>query len=97
MLSWHGLLFYCGLYAAAIAHTIATLVSVVARVYFAVGEQEHNDERNMVTDLQKFSARMRARHATGLTFKSDVLNDENHDSLFPRALSNGLRYVFDGK
>ena len=31
----------------------------------------------------------------GLVLKSEVLGGENHNTIFPRALSNGLRFVFD--
>ena len=41
------------------------------------------------------SAAIRSRHYRGLALKSDVRAGENHNTIFPRALSNGLRFVFD--
>jgi predicted alpha/beta superfamily hydrolase len=67
-----------------------------ARVYFAVGAREGNSEHDMVVDLQQFSSRLRKRQYQGLFLETAVLDDETHNSVFPRALSNGLRFVFEG-
>ena len=66
-----------------------------ARVYLAVGGSEGNAERDMVTDLQAFAKKLQAYK--GVRLESDVLADETHNSVFPRALSNGLRFVFEGR
>lgn len=60
-----------------------------ARVYIAAGASE---DPIMAADLRKFAARIRTR-----ALDADVLADETHNSIFPRALSNGLRFVFDGR
>jgi hypothetical protein len=46
----------------------------------------------MAVDLRKLAARIRTR-----ALDADVLADETHNSIFPRALSNGLRFVFEGR
>jgi uncharacterized protein len=66
-----------------------------ARAYFAVGASEGNSERDMVMDLQQFTRRLRGYK--GLALDADVLGDETHNSVFPRALSNGLRFVYQGR
>lgn len=66
-----------------------------ARVYLAVGSREGNGDHDMVVDLQRFAKQL--RHYEGLAMKSDVLDEETHNSVFPRALSNGLRFVFEGR
>jgi predicted alpha/beta superfamily hydrolase len=45
----------------------------------------------MVEDLLKLEKQMRARNYEGLTLQVDVLNDENHESVFAGLLSRGLR------
>lgn len=68
-----------------------------ARLYLSVGSREHNASIDMVGDLEELSRRLRASGYSGLQFESQVLDDETHNSVFPRALSNGLRYVFEGR
>lgn len=63
-----------------------------ARVYMAAGDIENSQ---MGRDLTQFAAQLR-RHRT-LALSSHVLDDETHNSIFPRALSNGLRFVFEGR
>ena len=73
----------------------ARVAALEARVYIAVGGSEGNSQRDMVVDLQQFSKQLRGYK--GLALDSDVLNAETHNSVFPRALSNGLRFVFEGR
>jgi predicted alpha/beta superfamily hydrolase len=70
---------------------------LAARVYMTVGAFEGNGDHDMVVDLRQFAARLRAAKFNGLELSSAVLDGETHNSLFPRALSNGLRYVFEGR
>jgi predicted alpha/beta superfamily hydrolase len=71
--------------------------SLDARVYMAVGSREGGTDRRMVGDLQEFLSALRKRKFRGLVVGGSVLDDETHNSLFPRALSNGLRFVFEGR
>ena len=68
-----------------------------ARMYLAVGALERNEERDMPDDLRAFARKLQSRHYAGLVLSSAVLDDETHNSVFPRALSNGLRFVFEGR
>ncbi len=70
---------------------------LAARVYYGVGSREVNPHRSMVADLEAFSAQVRGRGYLGLGLRADMLADETHNTVFPRALSNGLRFVFDSR
>lgn len=64
--------------------------------YFCVGSREHNEERNMVTDLAAFLSQVREHEYDGLVLGDLVMTNETHNSVFPGGLSNGLRFVFEG-
>lgn len=64
------------------------------RVYMAVGSSEGNSEHDMVNDLQRFAKTVRER-VPHVASRCNVLDAETHNSVFPRALSNGLRFVFE--
>lgn len=63
-----------------------------ARVYAATGALEVNAERDMPEDLRRFAARLSRERYPNLELRAEILDDETHNSVFPRALSNGLRY-----
>lgn len=65
--------------------------SLPATVYLAVGSREGNARRDMVGDLRLLARRLEDRGYAGLGVRADVLDGETHDSVFPRALSDGLR------
>jgi predicted alpha/beta superfamily hydrolase len=62
-----------------------------ARVYMGVGDSE---DPQMPADFRAMAAQLRKHKYAGLALSADVLNHENHNTVFPRALSNGLRWVF---
>jgi predicted alpha/beta superfamily hydrolase len=68
-----------------------------ATVYYAVGRRQVNGDHSMVSDLEAFSSQVRRRAYKGLELRADILGDETHNSIFPRALSNGLRFVFGSR
>ena len=65
------------------------------RLYLTVGSRERNGNIDMVSDLQRFGERLQSRGFPELSLRYEVLDNETHNSVFPRALSNGLRYVFE--
>ena len=65
-----------------------------ARVYLGVGSREGNAQRDMVNDLRTMAARLTMRKT--LAVKREVFDDETHDSVFPTAVSRGIRFVFEG-
>lgn len=66
--------------------------SAAVRLYAATGSLETNRERDMPADLRRFGARLTPDRWPKLEVRYEVLNDETHNSVFPRALSNGLRF-----
>lgn len=65
-----------------------------ARVYLAVGAREGNGEHDMVVDLRRMAAALAKRKE--LAVRREVFDDETHDSVFPTAVSRGIRFVFEG-
>lgn len=62
------------------------------KVYLAVGASEAAE---MPRDLQTFAGRLK-KHP-GLRVRQEVLEGETHNSVFPSAMSRGIRWVFDGR
>ena len=46
----------------------------------------------MPADLRRFGARLTRERWPNLDVRSKILDDETHHSVFPRVLSNGLRF-----
>lgn len=67
------------------------------KLFCGVGSREHNGEltESMVVDLQQFVDALRRRNDAP-NIRMEVFDDETHDSVFPTALSRGIRFVFDG-
>lgn len=68
-----------------------------ARAYFSVGDRERNTQHDMVGDLRRLATTLEADPPPGLAFDWEVAENETHNSIFPRALSNGLRFVLEGR
>lgn len=66
------------------------------RAYFSVGDQEVNQCWNMPEDLKRFTEKLRNMELDHLEIMQDIGSEETHNSIFPSALSNGLRFIFDG-
>jgi predicted alpha/beta superfamily hydrolase len=64
--------------------------------YFSVGDREINNTWNMPKDLKDFINILQAKGLDYLELKTDLGDNQTHNSIFPSALSNGLRFVFDG-
>lgn len=65
-------------------------------VYLAVGswEEQPQNQGFMVTELERFAAQLAARRDPNLIVKHRVFEDETHASIFPAALSTGIRHLF---
>ena len=61
-----------------------------ARGLLAAGSQE---ARGMRLDLLSFTAQVKSHHYEPLEMKSIILEDENHNTIFPSGFSQGLRFV----
>ncbi len=68
-----------------------------ARLYMCVGSREMNGQHDMVADLEKLAATLKKRRYAGLEVESLVMPDETHNSVYPGGISNGLRFVLEGR
>ena len=66
------------------------------KAYFTVGDREINNQWNMPEDLKQFVEKLRSKKMDNLNIKFEIGENETHNSIFPYAMSNGLRFVFDG-
>lgn len=64
------------------------------RVYLAAGE---NDGRNIIEDLSRLEKLLKKRNYEGLAYRVRFFPDETHRTVFPIAVSHGLRFVFEEK
>jgi predicted alpha/beta superfamily hydrolase len=70
--------------------------SLDAQVYFCIGAWENYKKTPMVDHQKQFVKQIKSRSYKGLTISSHVFHGETHNSVFPAALSRGLR-VTNGK
>lgn len=64
------------------------------RAFFTVGSREINNRWNMVDDLRRFTQNLEQANIVGVNFQVSILDNETHNTVFPRAFSDGLRYIF---
>lgn len=62
-----------------------------AKVFLAVGSGE---APGMRTDLQRFAEQVEKHEYGSFQMESTILENENHNTIFPYGFSRGLRYVF---
>lgn len=63
---------------------------VNTRLYMASGSDE-----GRIDDMQiEFIAKLKGRNWTGITYLSEILDQETHRTVFGRGFTNGLRYLF---
>lgn len=65
-----------------------------ARVYLAAGQ---NDGPNIVEDHGRLEKVLGSRHYQGLEYRAVLFPEETHRTVFPIAVSHGLRFVFAGE
>lgn len=75
---------------------LAAMKAKPIKVYCAVGDREVNQQWNMPVDLKAFVDRLEQHQWSGLDLSFKVMSNETHNSVFPTALSNGIRHVFEG-
>jgi hypothetical protein len=61
--------------------------------YFAAGSMEHDARGSMVNDLKTFYDSL--PKDKGFKSKIEIIEDENHVSMVPIALTKGLKYLFE--
>ena len=67
------------------------------RAYMTVGSREINQQHDMVADLRRLASTLEGRRYPRLRLRWEVAENETHNSVFPRGLSNGLRFVLEGR
>ena len=65
-----------------------------AKVFFGVGKYENQSEYAMADDMQLMVKQLKSRDYPHLQVTDYVFDQETHNSVFPGALSRGLREVF---
>lgn len=68
--------------------------SLKARLYLAAGE---DDGPNILRDLKRLDAVLGERYYEGLEYRVRLFPEETHRTVFPIAVSHGLRFVFAGE
>ena len=63
------------------------------QIYLAVGDHENQTGRPMVDELQMYAAAIREQEDPAVNVTVRVFDDETHASIYPAALSAGLRYL----
>ncbi len=68
-----------------------------ARVFLSVCSLENPPEgrQPMVEDLERLARQIRGRNYPRLELETQIFPDEGHNSVFPAALSRGLRWLFE--
>lgn len=69
--------------------------SLKANVFYTIGGWENPKICPMVSQMKQFVAKVKSRNYKGLSINSHVFASETHNSVFPAALSRGLRVVFN--
>lgn len=78
------------------AERAASGEAIAATVFFGVGSYENqpHNGRAMVDDLHRMAQRLQSHSYPDLTITTQVFDQETHNSVFPAALTRGLRAVF---
>jgi len=63
------------------------------RIYLAVGDHENQTGRPMVDELQLYARALDEKHDPALDVTVRVFTNETHASIYPAALSAGLRHL----
>jgi predicted alpha/beta superfamily hydrolase len=69
----------------------STLSSIVATAYITAGNLEDVVMANDVLHMKEFLDRI---NPPKIKYRAEVCEGENHNTIFPRAFSNGLRFTF---
>lgn len=72
---------------------IATHKSLNVNVFYAVGALEANSQHNMVGDMRAWDAMLTAPKLDGYKSTVMVFDNDTHESVFPGALTRGLRVL----
>jgi hypothetical protein len=76
------------------AKRAADLESLPVLAYLTAGRRETSRTRDIVEGVRRMTRILRSRGYAGLTVRTEIEWREEHYSVFPGALSTGLRFVF---
>ncbi|MGB2129764.1 MAG: alpha/beta hydrolase [Flavicella sp.] len=65
-----------------------------AKVFFCIGEEEALLRTDMVTEMLDFEKILNSRNYKGLELRSEVIADEDHQTVYPTFITRGLQYAF---
>ena len=68
-----------------------------SKIYTAIGSLETIADglnHDMVLDLERFLEQLKAIDCDDIQTKLEILDNETHRTVFPRAFSNGMRFLF---
>jgi uncharacterized protein len=67
-------------------------------IYASIGELEtiqNGQAHDMVNDLEQFVKLLNSKTNTNYHLETEILHNETHRSVFPRAFTNGMRVLFE--
>lgn len=67
---------------------------IQAKTFFGIGSKENSGTYRMVDDLNHFMHSFSSYKNGGFVINLFVFQDENHDTVFPAALTKGMMFVF---
>lgn len=68
--------------------------SLPVRAYFAIGSKENTGDYPMIIELENYIAQLHNHHYKGLQLYYQNLAPEDHDTVFPVALTQGLMALY---
>ena len=66
-----------------------------ANAWFIIGSQENNGDYRMVDDLRSLNVTILRKSHTNLNTSLNVINNMDHDTIFPAALTLGLMKIYN--
>ena len=72
---------------------LASGKSMPANVFFAIGSKENGGDHKMVDEFEDFIAKFKSKKPVGLMLKAQVFQEEDHDTIFPAAITRGLMNI----
>lgn len=75
------------------ARTNAAIAVKDIQLYMATGEMEGH----MADDQVEIAGLLERTNKSNLKMKSEILNNETHRTIFGRAFTNGMRFLFEKK
>jgi len=64
------------------------------KIYFGIGDKENAHLYRMVDDLNQYVAMLKSQDLQGLQIEYQVSQDQDHDTIFPTAVTHGLMYIY---